>query len=72
MVFKKRNSTKKNPQRGRVCGQREFNVYMIYMYARNFIIFYVFYSYNLVIDFDDGSNTFTGSSQPTADMGVLS
>ena len=29
-------------------------------------------AYNLVIDFDDGSNTFTGSSQPTADMGVLS
>jgi|TARA_B100000212_G_C27369633_1_gene531979 hypothetical protein len=28
-------------------------------------------AHNLVIDFDDGSNTFTESNQPTADMGIL-
>ncbi|MBR20670.1 MAG: hypothetical protein CMA64_11110 [Euryarchaeota archaeon] len=28
-------------------------------------------AYNLVIDFDDGSATFTESSQPTADLGVI-
>ena len=29
-------------------------------------------AYNLVIDFDDGTNTMTGSTQPTANMGTIS
>ena len=37
MVFKKRNSTKKNPQRGRVCGQREFSIIYIYKVRLRYI-----------------------------------